>query len=87
MICHVAVTVVAHVRLCCSQGCSSVCAKPCIQFGRFNAFLLLFQIEESKGTSAITVTRGTMRLSSGSAIFMDGNSHYFIVIEHNNKNM
>ena len=46
-----------------------MCAAPCIRFDRFNAFLLLFQKEESQGTSATTVTRGTMGLSGGSAIF------------------
>ena len=83
MIYHVAVT-----------GCSArgyivaevvaVCAAPCVQFGRFNAFLLLFQKEQSQGTPATTVTRGAMELSGGSAIFMDGNTHYFIVVEDNN---
>ena len=47
----------------------AVCAAPCVQFGRFNAFLLPFQIEESKGTFATTVTRGTTEFTSGSAIF------------------
>ena len=41
----------------------AVCAAPCIWFGQFNAFLLLFQIEESKGTSATNVTRETMELT------------------------
>ena len=38
----------------------AVCAAPCVRFGPFNAFLLLFQKEQSQGTSATTVTRGTM---------------------------
>ena len=38
-------------------------AAPCIRFGGFNAFLLLFQVEESEGTSATTVTMGTMELT------------------------
>ena len=42
-----------------------MCAAPC---GRIDAFLLLFQIEESEETSAITVTRGPMELTGGSAI-------------------
>ena len=51
----------------------AVCAEPCIRFGRFNAFLLLSQKEESQGTSTATVTRGTMGLSGGSAIFYGWN--------------
>ena len=47
----------------------AVCAELCVRFGRFNAFLLLFQKEEPQGTSATTVTRGTNGLSGGSAIF------------------
>ena len=46
-----------------------MCAARCVRFGRFNAFLLLFQKEQSQGTSATTVTRGTMELTGGSAIF------------------
>ena len=42
-------------------------AAPCVWFGRFNAFLLFFQIEDSKGTSGTTVIKGTMELTSGSA--------------------
>ena len=51
----------------------AVCAAPCVQFGGFNAFLILFRIEESEGTSAITVTWGTMELTGtgGSAIFYE----------------
>ena len=69
MICHVAVTVA--VRACAVVLVVAVCAAPCVRFaiGRFNAFLLLFQIEESEGTSATTVTRETMELTGGSAIF------------------
>ena len=37
-------------------------ATPFVCFGQVNAFLLLFQIEESVGTST-TVTRGTMELT------------------------
>ena len=59
MICYVAVTV-QRVRGCVAVEVAAVCAAPCVQFGRFNTFLLLFQIEESKGTSATTVTRGTI---------------------------
>ena len=44
-----------------------MCAAPCVRFGR--AFLLLFQKEQSQGTPATTVTRGTMELTGGSAIF------------------
>ena len=64
MICHVAVTVAVY-------GCvvAQVVAAPCNQFGRFNAFLLRFQIEESEETSATTVIRGSMELTGGSAIF------------------
>ena len=52
----------------CMYGCVvaevvTVCAAPCVRFGQFNAFLLLFQIEESEGTSATTVTKGTMELT------------------------
>ena len=67
MICHIAVTVVA--RGCVVAEVVAMCAQPCVRFGRFNAFLLLFQKEESQGTTATTVTRGTMGLSGGSAIF------------------
>ena len=67
MICHIAVTVAAHVRLCCIAEVVAVCAAPCIWFGPFNAFLLLFQREESQGTSATTVTKGIMELIGGSA--------------------
>ena len=42
----------------------AVCAAPCTRFGRFNASLLLFQTEEFEGTSATTVTRETMELTS-----------------------
>ena len=71
MTCHIAVIVAAHacVVLLYTAKVVAVCAAPCIRFGRFNAFLFLFQIEESKGTSAATVTRGTMELTSESAIF------------------
>ena len=35
-----------------ARGCVvAMCAAPCIPFGRFNAFLLPFQTEESKGTA------------------------------------
>ena len=44
-------------------------------------------MEESKGTSATTVTRGTMEHTGGNAIFMDGSSHYFVVVEDNDKNV
>ena len=57
----------------------AVCAAPCIRFSRFNVFLLPFQIEESKGTSATTVTRGrnhAWSLLVQVPSFMDGNSHY-----------
>ena len=77
MICHVAVTVAVCAVQCVLAEVVAVCAAPCIWFGQFNAFLLLFQKEESKGTSATTVTRGTMELT-------DGNSHYFVVVEDNN---
>ena len=54
----------------------AVCAATCIRFGRFNAFLLPFQIEESEGTSATTVTRGNHGAYWGKChLFMDGNSH------------
>ena len=58
----------------CARGCVvaevvAVCVAPCIQFGRFNAFLLPFQIEESEVTSATTVTKGTTEFTGGSAIF------------------
>ena len=46
-----------------------MCAAPC---GRFNAFLLSFQIEESEGTSATTVTRTSMELTGGMPSFMGG---------------
>ena len=62
----------------------AVCAAPCIRFGRFNAFLLLFQKEQSQGTPATTVTRGIMSLLVEVPSFMDGNTHYFIVVEDNN---
>ena len=39
-----------------------VCVALYIQFGQFNAFLLLSQIEVSEGTSAITVTKGVKEL-------------------------
>ena len=45
----------------------TVCAAPCVRFGQFNAFLLLFQIEESKGTFGTTATKRTMEHTSGSA--------------------
>ena len=67
MICHVAVTVAACGYI--VAEVVAVCAAPCIRFGRFNAFLLLFQKEQSQGTPATTVTRGTMELTGGSAIF------------------
>ena len=60
-----------------------MCAAPC---GWFNAFLLSFQIEESEGTFATTVTRGSMELTGGMPSFMDGNSHRFVVVEDNDKN-
>ena len=48
----------------------AVCAAPCIWFGQFNTFLLLFKIEDFEGTSASTVIRArTMELTGGSAIF------------------
>ena len=53
MICHVAVTVLAHG--CVVAEVVAVCAEICVRFGRFNAFLLLFQKEQSQGTSATTV--------------------------------
>ena len=66
MICHVSVTVALR-----AHGCEAVavCAALCIWFGCFNAFLLLFQIEQSEGTSATTVTKVTMKLTGGSAVF------------------
>ena len=57
------------VRGCVVVEVVAVCAAPCIQFGQFNVFLLPFQIEESEGTSATTVTGGTMELIGGSTIF------------------
>ena len=54
MVSQVAVSVAVH-------GC--VVAVCYIRFGQFNAFLLLFQIEESEGISATNVTRGTMELT------------------------
>ena len=53
MICHVAVIVATRVVVFLAEVVA-VCAAPCIRFGRFNAYLLLFQIEESEGTSATT---------------------------------
>ena len=68
MICHVAVTVAAHGYI--VAEVVAVCTAPCVRFGRFNAFLLLFQKEQSQGMSATSVTRGTMELTgAGSAIF------------------
>ena len=65
MIHHVAITVAACACSYVVAEVVAVCAAPC---GRFDAFLLLFQIEESEETSAITVTRGPMELTGGSAI-------------------
>ena len=50
-----------------------------------NAFLLFFQVDESEGTFAITVTREPWRLLVEVPSFMDGNSHYFVVVEENDK--
>ena len=61
----------------------AVCAAPCVRFGPFNAFLLLFQKEQSQGTSATTVTRGTMDLKCH-LLWMEIAIHYFIVVEDNN---
>ena len=74
----VMITIEMHLPHCChccsARGCVvvevvAVCAAPCIRFGRYNAFLLLFQIEESEGNSVTTVTRGTMELTGESVIF------------------
>ena len=69
MICHVAVTVAARGYNIIAAEVVAVCAAPCLRFCRFNAFLLLFQKGQSQGTPATTVTRGTMELTGGSAIF------------------
>ena len=69
MIFNVAVTVAARAVSYIVAEVVAVCAAPCVPFGRFNAFLLLFQKEQSQGTPATTVTRGTMELTGGSAIF------------------
>ena len=61
-----------------------MCAAPCVRFGRFNAFLLLFQKEQSQGTPATTVTREPWNLLVEVPSFMDGNTHCFIVVEDNN---
>ena len=45
------VTVAAPTRGCVVAEVVAVCAAPCIRFGQFNAFLMVFQIEESEGTS------------------------------------
>ena len=58
-----------HKRGCVVAEVVAVYAVPCVWFGHFNAFLLLFQKEESEGTSATNVTRGTMELTGESAIF------------------
>ena len=62
-----------------------MCAEPYVWFARFNAIHLLFQIEKAKQTSATTVTRVNMELTGEVPSFMDGNSHYFLVVEDNNK--
>ena len=86
MICHVAVTVAARGYI--VAEVVAVCAAPCVRFGRFNAFLLLFQKEQSQGMPATTLTKGgAMELTGGVPSFMDGNTHYisyFIVVEDNN---
>ena len=66
-----------------------MCGAPRVRFGRFNTFLLPFQIEESEETSAATVTiKGNHRaLLVTVPSFMDGNSHYFVVIEGSDKNV
>ena len=69
MIFHLAITVAACTHGCVVAAVAAVCAAPCVGFDQYNAFLLLFQIEDSEGTSATTVTRRTMELTSGSAMF------------------
>ena len=73
-----------HKRSCVVAEVVAVCAVLYIWFGQFNAFLLLFQKEESEGTSATNVTRGTWSLLVEVPSFKDGNSHYFVVVKDNN---
>ena len=49
----------------------AVCAAPCVQFGGFNAFSFAFskRAVPRNACTATTVTRGTMELTGGSAIF------------------
>ena len=49
--------------------------------------MLSFQIEESEGTSATTVTREPWSLLVEAPSFMDGNGHYFVVVKDNHKNV
>ena len=109
MIFHIVVTVAVCTQLCCSQGCSSVCSTLHLVWSIY-CISFAFQIEESNGTSATTVTRGTTELTGAGAVwknfcyhcnkgnhgayrcwemssFMDGNSHYFVVVEDNDKNV
>ena len=62
-------------------------AAPCVWFGLFNAFLLLFQIKESEGTTTTTVTKEPWSQLVEVPSFTDGNSHYFVVVEDNDKNI
>ena len=55
-----------------------MCAAPCIRFGRFNAFLLPSEKEESVGTSATTQPHHGAYCRVDVPSFMDGNSHYFL---------
>ena len=66
----------------------AVCGVPCNQFGQFNASLLHFQMEESEIASATVVARGTTELTSRSPTFYEWKySHYFVVVEDNDKNL
>ena len=82
MICHVAVTIAARGYI--VAEVVAVCAAPaCVRFGQFNAFLLLFQKEQSQGTPATTVTRETYWWKCH-LFWMEIPISYFIVVEDNN---
>ena len=72
MICHVAVTVAVHLRSCVLAEVVAVCAHLAFSLVDLMLFFCFFKIEESEGTFATTVTRGTVHgayLAGGSVIF------------------
>ena len=65
----------------------AVCAAPCnrFQFGWFNTFLLLYQTEGLKDLLLPLYQGEPWSLLVEVPSFMDGNSHYFVVVEENDK--